>query len=55
MNLLSIHKIVIQENEILKLQNKLQKETDEKKKNDLKMEIIRLNGKIKKEEIGRVG
>jgi hypothetical protein len=55
MNLLCIHKIVIQENEILKLQNKLQKETDEKKQNDLKMEIIKLNGKIKKEEIGRIG
>ena len=52
MNLLDIHKVVRQENEILKLQNKLQKEKDEKKQNDMKMQIIKLNGKIQKVRIG---
>lgn len=55
MNLLDIHKTVITENEILKLQNKLQKEKDEKKKDDLITQIIKLNAKIDTKEIGRMG
>jgi hypothetical protein len=55
MNLLCIHKIVIQENEILKLQNKLQKEKDAKKKDDLITQIIKLNAKIDTKVIGRMG
>lgn len=46
MNANHVHSTVILENEILKLQIKLIKEKDEKKKMDLKMEIIRLNGKV---------
>lgn len=55
MNLLEIHKMLITENEILKLQNKLQKEKDEKKKDDLITQIIKLNAKIDTRDIGRIG
>lgn len=46
MNLLLIQNILQKENKLLKLQGELQKEKDEKKQNDMKMEIIKLNGKI---------
>lgn len=54
MNLNQIHAVIIVENEILKLQNKLIKTDDEKKKDELKAEIIRLNGKINMNEVGRM-
>lgn len=46
MNLLLIQNILQKENKLLKLQSELQKEKDEKKQDDMKMEIIKLNGQI---------
>lgn len=58
MNLLTIHQIVKMENEILKSQAILRKNkvNEETEKDKLKMQIIKLNGKINSElaKIGRV-
>lgn len=47
MNLLNIHEVIKTENQILKLQNTLQKTKDnEKLQNEIKMRIIVLNGRV---------
>lgn len=46
MNLLQIHETIKAENAVLKAQMKLQKATNEALKDNIKMEIIKLNGRV---------
>lgn len=46
MNLLTMHEVVQAENEVLKKQMKLHLATNEERKKELKMEIIKLNAKV---------